>query len=98
MANNAIKDSVILENAKKIVSVEQEFTAEHHCNLIWRLFRHLGLGSKVLSAEELQKAAMEWKAFYSNGSLGYSSNCAKRLSESGVCAKSQSERAKLEYV
>lgn len=91
-----IKDPVLLDLAKQIVRPDQEWTSAHHANLVWRCFRNLGFGNG-LKPEELAKKALEWQAHWDNGSLGYSSNLAKRLAESGVCAKSQPERAKLEY-
>lgn len=94
----AIKDETILAQARTIVKTNEEFRSEHHCNLLWRLMRELGFGKKVMTKEELEQAAKTWVSFYDNGSLGYSSNCAKRLAESGVCAKSANDRARLEYV
>lgn len=91
-----IKDPVLLELAKQIIKPSEEWRSEHHANLVWRIFRSMGFADGK-KPEEVKKLAEAWMAHWDNGSLGYSSNLAKRLAESGVCAKSQSERAKLEY-
>ncbi len=83
----AIKDEVVLRLAKSIVQPTQEWTGQHQARLIWGLFRSMGFNPGDAGSEPFKKAVQTWESYWNNASLGYSSNTAKRLAESGICAK-----------
>lgn len=85
---NPIKDSTVIELAKKHCTPTEKWESRHHMMLIWDYFRQAGF-----APADVAKAGKEFDAFYNNSRMAYASNQAKGLAEAGVCAPADTAKA-----